>query len=95
MTILFALGPRFALILDDLLISYSVFLAFYLACNLSNDEGFNRGNCCERFFYVNAFSLNNGIPKRPDRTSNKCNSLSFLEIVSSIISGSKNFTLFY
>ena len=37
------------------------------------------------------FSLNNGIPKPPDQTGNKYNSLSFSEIISPIIAGSKYF----
>ena len=41
------------------------------------------------------FSLNNGIPKPPDRTGNKYNSLSFSEIVSPVIAGSKIFGIFH
>ena len=41
--------------------------------------------------YYMSYSLNNGILKPPDRTRNEYNSLSFSEIVSPIITGSKNF----
>ena len=41
----------------------------------------------------NVFSRNNGIPKPPERTGNDYNRLSFSEIVSSIISGSKTFCI--
>ena len=37
------------------------------------------------------FSLNNGIPKPPDRTGNEYNCLSFSKIVSPINAGSKKF----
>ena len=41
------------------------------------------------------FSLNNGIPKPPDRTGDEYNYLSFSKIVSPINAGSKKFALFY
>ena len=40
---------------------------------------------------LQVFSLNNGMPKPPDRTGNEYNSLSFSEVVSPIIAGSKTF----
>ena len=40
---------------------------------------------------LHVFSLNNGIPKPPDRTSNEYNSHFFSETVSPIIAGSKKF----
>ena len=44
---------------------------------------------------LQVISLNNGIPKPPDRTGNEYNYLSFSEIVSPIIVGSENFALFH
>ena len=44
---------------------------------------------------LQVFSLNTGIPKPPDRTGNEYNSLSFSEIVSPIIAGSKKFLYYF
>ena len=44
---------------------------------------------------LQVFSINNGIPKPPDRTGNEDNSLSFSEIFSQIIAVSKNLSLFH
>ena len=100
----FVSGSRFASIFDSLLISCSVFLCAIILVASFISATFGRlvpwgmiratkGAVIDYKFSSSllVFSLNNGIPKPPDRTVNEYNYLSFSKIVSPINAGSKKF----